>query len=197
MKMVHLAGKRTTETIHRENGVRLKLDVERVYFSARTSTERKRVSDMVKPGERVLVMFSGCAPYPCVISKNSEAEMIVGVEINPEGHRYGLENVKMNRLDNVQLYCGDVRKVVPGLGKFDRIVMPLPHTAEEFLDVALSASRSGTVIHFYTFLEEEGIPDVGVKKFSDACADFKVLSWNKCGQFSPNTFRVCIDLRIV
>ena len=39
---------------------------------------------------------------------------------------------------------GDVRDVVPKLKKkFDRILMPLPKSAEEFLDIALSASKKG------------------------------------------------------
>jgi hypothetical protein len=35
------------------------------------STERKRISELVKPGEKVLVMFSGAAPYVCVIAKKT------------------------------------------------------------------------------------------------------------------------------
>ncbi|NQU78256.1 hypothetical protein HQ545_00650 [Candidatus Woesearchaeota archaeon] len=65
--MTYLTGRRTKETVHREHGVFINLDVEKVYFSPRLSTERMRIAQQVKPGESVLVMFSGCAPYPCVI----------------------------------------------------------------------------------------------------------------------------------
>ena len=107
--MVYLAGEKTKEAIHKENNVKLKLNVEEVYFSPRLSTERKRLLSKVKKGEDVLVMFSGCAPYPCTISKNTEANMVVGIEKNPEGHKYALKNVKENKLTNVFLINGDVR----------------------------------------------------------------------------------------
>jgi tRNA (guanine37-N1)-methyltransferase len=96
-KMKWLAGEKTRETVHKENNIKLKLDVEKVYFSARLSTERKRIASQVKKGEDVLVMFSGCAPYPCVIAKNTKAKEIVGIEINPCGHEYAVENVLLNQ----------------------------------------------------------------------------------------------------
>lgn len=116
-KMKFLAGIDTRETIHKENGVSIKLDVENVYFSPRLSTERKRISEQVKKGESVLVMFSGCAPYPCVLSKNADAKEIIGVEINPAGHRYGLDNININKLKNVELINGDVRTEVSKMNK--------------------------------------------------------------------------------
>jgi tRNA (guanine37-N1)-methyltransferase len=99
-----------------------------------------------------------------------KAKEVVGIEINPEGHRYGLENLKINKIRNARLCLGDVRKVVPELNeKFDRILMPLPKSAEDFLDVALSASKKGTVIHFYDFLFEEEIPKKAVEKIKRVC----------------------------
>jgi len=112
-KLQHLAGEETLETIHKELNISLKLNVDKVYFSPRLSTERKRIAEQVQKGEDILVMFSGCAPYPCTLSKNTEAEFIYGIEINPEGHKYGLENLKLNKLHNVILLNGDVKKIVP------------------------------------------------------------------------------------
>ncbi|MBU0461682.1 MAG: class I SAM-dependent methyltransferase family protein [Nanoarchaeota archaeon] len=201
-KMVNLAGEETTETIHKENSIRLKLDIEKVYFSARLSTERKRIAEMVKPGEDILVMFSGCAPYPCVLARNTKAKHIAAIEINPYGHKYGVDNVALNRLKNVDLYMGDVKKIVPKLKqKFDRIIMPLPHTAEEFLDTAFLAAKKGTIIHLYDFLEEKDIPQKAIEKIGRACRQFKkkykILNTVKCGQFSPRTYRICVDFVIM
>jgi tRNA (guanine37-N1)-methyltransferase len=112
-KMKWLAGVKTKETIYKENGVSLMLNVEDVYFSPRLSTERKRISELVKAGEDVLVMFSGCAPYPIVLAKNTKARSIVGIEINPEGHRYGLKSLELNKIRNVVLINDDVKAAVP------------------------------------------------------------------------------------
>ena len=74
----------------------------------------------------MLVMFSGCAPYPIVIAKNAKPAEIAAVELNPVAYDYAVENVKLNKANNVTLFEGDVNEVVPILHKkFDRILMPL------------------------------------------------------------------------
>jgi len=205
-KMIYLAGEDTKETLYKENNVQLKLDVERVYFSVRLGNERKRIMQQVKSGEEVLVMFSGCGVYPIVISKNSNAKHITGIEINPDGHKYGLENIKLNKVKNVDLICGDVHKIIPELLKenpklsYDRIAMPLPKTADEFLDDVLSVSKKGTIIHFYDFLEI-GKFDEAIQKIDRACKrrriKYKILETVKCGQHAPYIYRICVDFEIV
>lgn len=115
-KLKVLAGVNKKETIYKENNVKIKLDVEKVYFSPRLSSERKRIMNLIKPDESILVMFSGCGPYPLVLSKNTKAKEIYGVEINPIAHRYAIENLKLNKLKNIFLYCGDVKEILPKLG---------------------------------------------------------------------------------
>ncbi len=194
-----IAGENTKEALYKENGIMLKFDVEKVYFSPRLSTERKRIMGLVKKGEEVLVMFSGCAPYPCVISRNTMARRIVGVEINPDGHSYGLENIRLNKLKNIELFQGDVNKVVPDLGKFDRILMPLPKSAENFLDTAISAAKDKAIIHFYAFLNEEefdkakGWIKEACKKAGKKC---RILRTVRCGQHAPRVFRICVDFSV-
>jgi len=117
-KVKVIAGKKTKEATHRENNVSLTLDVEKVYYSARSSSERQRVASLVKPGESVLVMFAGCAPFVCVIAKNTQVKEVFGIEINPTGHYYGQLNIKNNKIHNASLILGDVRKVVPDFYKY-------------------------------------------------------------------------------
>ncbi|MFH1637896.1 MAG: class I SAM-dependent methyltransferase family protein [Candidatus Woesearchaeota archaeon] len=195
-KVEVIAGEERKTTEHKENNVRLRLNVETCYFSPRLGTERRRVYEQVKKGERVLVMFSGVGPYPLSISKNTEAKDIVGVEINPYCHKHALENVLINDARNVKLYLGDVKEVVPKLGKFDRILMPLPKSAEEFLDTALLVAKKGTVVHFYDFEHENDIPKASVDKVVKHWKEAKVLEVVKCGQYSPGKFRVCVDFEV-
>lgn len=200
-KMKFLAGDDTKVTIHKENGVLLKLDVEKVYFSPRLSTERKRIYQLVKKGEKILVMFSGCAPYPCVLSKNTKAKNILGIEINPQGHKYGLENIDINKLKNVSLICGDVKKEIPKIEeKYDRILMPLPKDAGLFLSSALKVSKKGTIIHFYNFVHEDDFSKIDLV-IDDACKlagkKWKKLDFVKCGQHAIRTFRICFDFEVL
>lgn len=199
--MEHVAGVDTKESMTKENGVKLKINVEEVYYSPRLSTDRKRIAEQVGVGEEILVMFSGAAPYPCVLSKNTPAKRIVGVEINPKGHELGLENLRLNKIKNVELINGDANIVVPNLNqKFDRILMPLPKSAEEFLSSALTAAKKGTIIHFYDFLNENDFEEayekvrVATKK---AGFDVEFLELVKCGQHAPHVYRICLDFKII
>jgi tRNA (guanine37-N1)-methyltransferase len=195
-----IAGIDKRETLYRENDIVLMLDVEKVYFSSRLSTERKRVYQQVKPGEKVLVMFSGCGPYVCTIAKNTQAASVLGIEKNPIAHEYAEKNIKLNKLKNAEALCGDVRKLIYQLNQaFDRIVMPLPKDADTFLDTAFIVSKKGTTIHLYDFEHETEIKKAE-EKVIKACASkgikFNILRTVKCGQYSPGKFRLCVDFQI-
>ncbi|MBS3142759.1 class I SAM-dependent methyltransferase family protein [Candidatus Woesearchaeota archaeon] len=196
-----LAGERRKTTIYRENGISLELHIQKTYFSPRLSNDRLRIAKLVNPGESVLVMFSGIAPYCCVIAKNSKAREIVGIEKNPAAHAFALRNIQLNKLKNVRLYCGDVRAVIPKLKrKFDRVCMPLPKGGESFLGVALKATKKNGTLHFYDFLHEEEFYKAEAK-LAAACKQakrkYKILKLVRCGQQRPWVFRVRLDARIV
>jgi len=199
-RLNYLAGVDTREVLYKENGIVLKLDVEKVYFSPRLSHERKRIAQLIKTPEDVLVMFSGYAPYVCVIAKNSPAHHVDGVEINPDGHSYAEQNLIINKLKNASVFVGDAREVVPKLGKkYDRILMPLPKSAADYLDIALDAAKKGAIIHFYDF-QKEGEFDRSVEKIAIACKkagkSCEVLDIVRCGQNAPRQHRICVDFRV-
>jgi len=96
--LIHIAGVDRKETIYRENGILLKINPETVYFSSKLSTEREKLMEKLKPNKRVLVMFSGSGPYSLVaLRKQPNLALIDSIEINPEGHKYALENLKLNK----------------------------------------------------------------------------------------------------
>ncbi len=197
-----LAGKMRKETIHQESGVLMKLHLERTYFSARLGNERLRIAKQVKPGEDILVMFSGVGPYPLVLARRSPARHILGIEINPWAHVYAVENVQMNNLQHkITIQEGDVRDILPPLKKkFDRVVMPLPKTGEEFLSVVLPKVKKRGMIHLYAFLEEKDFGKEAVR-ISKMCKGLgypvRILKKTACGQFSPGVFRVCFDMKVL
>ena len=198
-----LAGKRKKETIYKESGLRFKVHLEKMYFSSRLVGERLRIARKVKKGEEVLVMFSGAAPYCCVIARHGKAKMVYGVEINPAAHEYAKGNIELNKLENrIKLFKGDVGKVLPRLKRrFDRIVMPLPKTGEKFLPLALKYVKKGGVIHYYNFLEEVKIKTEGVGRVKDICRKEKkrcrIMRSVKAGQHAPYVWRVCFDIKIL
>jgi len=196
-----IAGENRKETVHREYGVNLLVNPEAVYFSVRSGTERKRIANLVAMGEDVLVLFSGIAPYPLVIAKNSGARQIVGIEKNPEAHRFGLANLAGNRkLKNIRLYCGDVAEILPGLARtFDRIVMPLPKGGAPFLPLVFPALRPGGMLHYYDMRHEDEFDESVATVMQTARSAHRTVRLTtivKCGHCAPRTYRICVDCLI-
>ena len=119
-KYKYLLGEKKTETIHKEFGLRFKVDVTKCYYSPRLENERMRIAKQVKENEEVLVMFSGVNPYPIYIAKFAKPKIVYSIEINPFAVKYGLENEKLNKVDDkIKTILGDVRDAVPLLGFLD------------------------------------------------------------------------------
>ncbi len=198
-----IAGDPDTEVVHKEHGCLFKLDPRKVYFSPREATERLRIAKRVKPGEKVLVMFSGVCPYPIMIAKKQPlVEKVIGVEINPDAHRYALENVKLNKVEGKVLpILGDVRDVCPKLGeKFDRVVMPLPKGAHEYLDVAIPRVKKGGVLHFYHWAREDDLfseaEGLVVEEAERMGRKATVLERRKVLPYAPRVWKVRVDFRL-
>ena len=186
-----------TETVHKEFGYRFKVDPTEVYFSERFGTERKRVADQVEKGERILVMFAGVGPFAML--RSEKAEKVVAVEKNPVGAEYLKENIELNKAENVEGFQGDVKEVVPELGEFNRIIMPLPESSDEFLGLALDHISDNGVIHYYRFLEEGNWSELEEeihKETSNRGLDYDILDKTECGERGPSSTRVCIDFQV-
>lgn len=194
MKLKIIYGEKRKLTKTKENNCTFLVNVEKTYFSPRLSTDRLRIAKKIKPNDRVLVMFSGVSPYPIVISKNSKAKEIYAVEANKSAHKLAQENLKLNKINNVKLFCGDVNKILPKINlKFDKILMPYPKNAIKYLDSAVSKSRKGSIIYFYDFLSKEQIDN---KNYDFSKYPVRIVSINKCGQVGPRNYRVCFELKV-
>ncbi len=202
-KLEVIAGKKKTETIYRESGCSFLLDPAKVYFSPRLSFERERIAGLIKPGERVLVMFAGVGPFAIVASKRNPLAEISAIELNPAAFDYMVKNIKLNRLEGrVNPVFGDVREVVPILfeGWADRVLMPLPKGAEEFLDVALKAAKKGAVIHVYTFTkvdDEKKKANEVVEKIRRFGRKTKLLNFRTVRPFAPHVDQIAVDIEVV
>jgi len=195
-----IAGEKTKEALHRENGCEFRLNVDTCYFSPRLSSDRLAVAGMVKKGENVLIMFGGVGPYAIVIGKNSKAGRIVSVELGKECSKYARENVKRNKID-VEIIQGDVRRKVPLLKeKFDRIVMARPHLKDSFLDVAFGVLKKGGVIHYHGFYLEENLRELKELILEDAKKTrkkIKILGVKKAGEIGVRRFRYRVDIKVL
>lgn len=199
-----LAGQKTFETVHKENNCFIKLDISKVYFSPRLAADRLEIAKQVKAREKVLVMFAGAAPYALAIAKNSRAKEIWAIEISKAAVKYALENLKLNKVKNVQVIQGNVQKVasqLKGQGlKFDRIVMPRPQLKETFLKEAFILAARRCTVHFHDFVAEEDFKTAEEKIKSEAAKfqkKIKILRWKKIGEIAPYKYRIRVDFRIL
>jgi len=193
-----LLGEKTTITTYVEHNIIYTFDVERVYFSGRLSHDRKRIANLVKKGENVLVLFSGCGPYVLTIAKHSGAHTVVGIELNPHGHSAAILNAQRNKISNtsfIKCNANDAKKHV-GVKRFDRILMPHPTDAISYVPAALEVAKSRATIHFYDFAPESEFLAVG-KNLTDICEkngwSCEIINVVICGEYSPRVFRVCVD----
>lgn len=192
-----IKGKKDTEVIHKENGYLIKVDPKKSYFSPREGTERQRIVEKVKNGERILVLFSGVAPFAIAIGKKYPHNKITCVELNLEAVKYAVKNVRLNKLNNIRNLCWDVRRS-RNLGVFDRIIMPLPETAIDFLDVAVLHSKKGTIIHLYGFSKGFSELEKKVKEKSDIYNfKYKIVGRQKVLPFSPRVSKNRLDIKVL
>jgi tRNA (guanine37-N1)-methyltransferase len=112
-ELEYLAGENKTETEYRENGCRFKVDVAKVYFSPRLSTERLRVAMMVRDGEVITNMFAGVGTYSVLIAKKNKRCKVYSIDSNPVAIELCRINAKANKVeDNVVPLLGDAQEVI-------------------------------------------------------------------------------------
>jgi len=167
-----IAGAPDTETIHKEHGCRYFVDLGKVYFSPRLSHEHLRVASQVKEGEAVVDMFAGAGPFSVLIAKLRSDVMVYAVDVNPDAVRYLEKNVTVNGVfGKVLPVLGDTRTVVHKKlrGSADRVIMNLPETAVEYVDVACEALKpEGGTMHYYEFVEGLSAMEVAKKHLTEA-----------------------------
>lgn len=204
-RLVHVAGEKRTLTLHKENGCVFKVDVASAYFSPRLSEERVRVADQVRAGEVVVDLFAGVGPFAILIAKRRRG-IVHAIDINPSAFQLLKENIELNKVsDLVFPYLGDCKKIVNDhlKGIADHVIMNLPGSAYEFIDVACSALRKdGGVIHYYQFGRgETACEDVAAffkDRVEEAEADvLKILNVRRVRPTAPREWQVAVDAFVV
>lgn len=197
-KIKVIAGSRDTETIHREHGCIYKLDLGKVFFNPRLSGERLRIAESIKPGEDVLDMFAGVGPFSILIARRCPSCRITAIELNPDAYRYLVQNIQLNEVEKqVTAIHGDAREVLKsGKKKFDRVIMDLPHSSMDFLDLGLDVCKDGGIIHFY--IANTSIQEVSrqtERKAADLGHEVAVEFAREVLEIAPRRYTIVLDLR--
>ncbi len=202
-----VAGEKKTETVYMEHGCLFKVDVRECYFSPRLGFERMRIAKLVGEGEVVVNMFAGVGVYSVIIAKHSEAVKVYSIDINPVAVRYMRENVLLNKVvDRVAPIKGDAEKIIEKelRNTADRVLMPLPEKAFEYLESALDAIKpEGGWVHYYDFehakKEENPVENIEKKiaeKLRRENVDFELSFGRTVRQTGPNWYQVALDIHV-
>jgi len=200
-----IAGAEKTATVYREYGCVYHVDVAKAYFSPRLSTEHNRVASQVKDGETVVDLFAGVGPFAIPIAKKHENVRVYAVDVNPDAVALLKRNVAVNRAEKqVVPVLGDARQVVREQlsGKADRVIMNLPETALEFVDVACEALKpEGGIMHYYGFVKASNPLETAKVRLTEAVSQSNrqvnnFLLAKTVREVAPYTWQVVVDAQI-
>lgn len=204
-----LAGEaKTTTATHKESGCIFEVDLVKCYFSPRLSHERTRIAKLVQNGEVVVNMFAGVGCFSLVIAKTVAQVKVYSIDVNPTAVELMLENVRVNRVyGKVQPLLGDAKTVIESQlqGVANRILMPLPELALQYLPAALMALKpSGGWIHFHYFVHATSIEDPIEKTKLQAAARLDGLGVKYVFEYGrivrstgPNWWHIVLDVKVI
>jgi len=194
----HIAGEARASTIHKEHGLRYRVDLEGAYFTERLGTERLRVARQVRPGDYVLDMFAGVGPFALLLAK--KGARVVAMDKNPVAVKCLRENALLNRIQNIEILEGDAAELaLRYAGQADHVIMNLPHSASSFLVPAMRAAKSGGVVHYYCIAPEDDLyrDEALIRKAAkEMGAEVEALYRGIVRSYAPRRHNVVIDIQV-
>jgi tRNA (guanine37-N1)-methyltransferase len=154
-----ISGENKFVTVYREYGCKFFVNVASSYFSPRLSTERLRISNLVSENETIVNMFAGVGTFSIIIAKKIPV-LIYNIDSNVDAYVLSKINSKINKLqDRIVSIHGDAKSVLSSLlfeNKVDRVLMPLPEKAFEFIDVSVRCLKPlGGYLHFFSHIKSD------------------------------------------
>jgi tRNA (guanine37-N1)-methyltransferase len=202
-----VSGESKTITRYRESGCMFMVDIEKCYFSPRLLYERSRIAGLVKPKEIVVNMFAGVGCFSIIIAKTLDKTKIFSIDVNPMAIHFMKENIRINRVfGRVIPLFGDSKEIIQAdlHGRADRVLMPLPEKALEYLPYAIcSLKNQGGWIHYYDFQHAIGNENPLEKTRSKVAEKLDCLGLDYSFAFSrvvrrtgPNWYQTVLDIHI-
>jgi tRNA (guanine37-N1)-methyltransferase len=199
-----VAGENRTITEYKEHGCRFKVDVAKTYFSPRLSTERQRIAEMVGDNETIVNMFAGVGTYSVVIAKTNKTCKVYSIDSNAAASELDGVNAKLNKVqDRIITICGDAAAVIKErlAGRADRVIMPLPERAKEFVDSAALALKEKGIVHYFAHVKADNKKaglELGMNDAHAAFAkyDHQVLAVRVIREVGPRIYQIVADISI-
>lgn len=128
-----LAGKNSLQTVHKENDVRIWLDLGNVYWCSRLQTERRYITEMIQRGESLCDPFCGAGPQ--VLPALKKGATVYANDLNPCAISCLERSLVLNRLACDCVQNMDAKLFIRSLigKKIDHFVFNLPEFSIDFI----------------------------------------------------------------
>lgn len=194
-------GSKNTETIHKENKIRYKLDPQKIMFSSGNIDERIRMSTISNNTETIVDLFAGIGYFTIPIAVGSKPKKIYAIEKNPVSYNYLCQNISLNNvIDIVEPIKGDNRKVAPE-NVADRVIMGYIGNTKKFLPTAIKCLKNDIgIIHFHEKYPEKNFFDKAIKQISKIIEKNnrtpKILNYKQVKSYAPGISHYVFDIGI-
>ena len=193
-KLIFLGGERKSATIHKEYGISIFIEVDKVYFNVSLSEEHRRIASEVGNNEVIADLFCGVGSFSLHIASKAYS-LIYSVDINPYAIECLLRSIELNK-NRLRGYIipinADVKhflKIVQDF-TFDRVIMNLPHKAIHYVRFVWSKVKLGGKLYIYTLGSntEEVINKVNTVLINDGISNYSIINVVKVLDYAPHKY---------
>ena len=194
-------GSNDCETVHKENGVRFKLDPKRIMFSSGNMDERRRMSKVSNNEEFVVDLFAGIGYFTLPMAVHSRPRRIYACEINPIAFDYLCQNIALNNVtDVVEPLKGDNREVAPK-NVADRVLLGYFGNTYCFLPTAVECLKNHVgVVHYHDIFLDDVVPDGVIRQVNKIVEKYRrkaeFLKCTHVKSYAPGVGHYVFDIRI-
>jgi len=200
-KVEIIYGSKNTETVHKENKIRYKLDPQKIMFSSGNMDERIRMANISNKKEIIVDLFAGIGYFTLPIAVYSKPKRIIACEKNQIAFDYLNKNIVLNDVSTiVDSIIGDNREIAPN-NIANRVIMGYFEKTEKFLKVAIDClqNRNG-IIHYHCKFSDKIVPYEPMKIIQEEvkknCCTVKLIGYFHVKSFAPGISHYVFDLKI-
>ena len=196
-----LYGSNNTETIHRENGICYKLDLQKIMFSSGNMDERIRMAHVSNSNEIVVDLFAGIGYFTLPMAVHSRPRKIFACEKNPISFNYLCQNITLNNVSSiVEPIHGDNRMVAPK-NIADRVIMGYFGDTHQFLPIAFECLKNHCgIIHYHDKFADDTVPDKALDIVENVAEDYNrkinLLNFKCVKSYAPGISHYVFDVKV-
>lgn len=194
-------GSKNTETVHKENKIKYKLDPAKVMFSSGNMDERIRMSKIDIKNEIVVDLFAGIGYFSLPMAVYGKPKKIFSIEKNPDAFYYLTQNISLNHVtDKITPIEGDNRLKSPK-NVADRVLLGYFGKTQKFIPTAIESLKDNTGhIHFHDKIPDKNIPDIKMNEIKKIVEVYdkkaELLNYNRVKSYAPGIGHYVLDIKL-